>query len=62
MQGLHRSWSNMLGTPIHIWVMFGVVVVMALVADLGIFHRTAHKITLALALAESAGWIGLALT
>lgn len=51
----------MLGTPIHTWVIFGVVVVVALGVDLGVFHRKAHKITLKLALAESAGWIGLAL-
>lgn len=52
----------MLGTPVHIWVIFGIVVVVALVADLCVFHRTTHKITLRLALAESAGWIGLALS
>jgi tellurite resistance protein TerC len=51
----------MLGTPAHIWFVFGIVVVLALAVDLGVFHRKAHKITLGLALAESAGWIGLAL-
>jgi tellurite resistance protein TerC len=51
----------MLGTPIHIWMIFGIVVVVALVVDLGVFHRKSHKITLRLALAESASWIGLAL-
>jgi tellurite resistance protein TerC len=51
----------MLGTPVHIWVVFGIVVVVALAIDLGIFHRKTHKITLGLALAESAGWIGVAL-
>jgi tellurite resistance protein TerC len=51
----------MLGTPLQIWVVFGIVVVVALVVDLGVFHRKTHKITLGLALAESAGWIGLAL-
>jgi tellurite resistance protein TerC len=51
----------MLGTPVQIWVIFGVVVVVALVVDLGVFHRKSHRITLRLALAESAAWIGLAL-
>jgi tellurite resistance protein TerC len=51
----------MLGTPVHIWVTFGIVVVVGLVVDLGVFHRKSHKITLKQALAESAGWIGLAL-
>jgi TerC family integral membrane protein len=62
LQGFDRGWKNMLGTPLHLWAMFGVVVVVALVADLGVFHRTAHTITLGLALAESAGWIGVALS
>jgi tellurite resistance protein TerC len=51
----------MLGTPLHIWVVFGIVVLVALAVDLGIFHRKTNKITLGLALAESAGWIGVAL-
>ncbi|MGH9714655.1 MAG: TerC family protein [Candidatus Acidiferrales bacterium] len=51
----------MLGTPIHTWVVFGIVVVVALVVDLGVFHRKSRKITLKFALAESACWIGLAL-
>lgn len=51
----------MLGTPIHTWVIFCAVVVLALVVDLGVFNRKSRKITLKLALAESASWIGLAL-
>lgn len=51
----------MLGTPIHTWVIFAMVVLVALVVDLCVFHRKTHKITLKLALAESAGWIALAL-
>jgi tellurite resistance protein TerC len=61
LYGLFRNGSDMLGTPAHIWFVFGIVVVLALAVDLGVFHRKAHKITLGLALAESAGWIGLAL-
>jgi tellurite resistance protein TerC len=43
------------------WVGFSVAVVAAIALDLGIFHRKARRITLKEALAESAGWIGLAL-
>ena len=45
----------------NIWATFGIVVVLALVLDLGVYHRKSHRITLRLALAESAAWIGLAL-
>jgi tellurite resistance protein TerC len=51
----------MLGTPIHIWVTFGVVIVAALAVDLGIFHRKAHRITLKQALFESLAWIVLSM-
>jgi len=43
------------------WVGFSIAVVAAIALDLGIFHRKARRITLKEALAESAGWIGLAL-
>src|SRR5271169_7192723 len=43
------------------WVGFSVVVFAAIAVDLGILHRKAHRIALKEALAESAGWIGLAL-
>src|SRR5271169_6668295 len=43
------------------WVGFSVVVFAAIAVDLGILHRKAHRISLKEALAESAGWIGLAL-
>jgi tellurite resistance protein TerC len=43
------------------WVGFGVVVAAAIAMDLGVLHRKAHRISLREALAESAGWIGLAL-
>jgi tellurite resistance protein TerC len=61
LYGLSRNWSDVLGTPAHIWLVFGIVVVVALAVDLGVFHRKTHKITLGLALAESASWICLAL-
>lgn len=51
-----------LGTPIHIWVTFGVVIVAALVLDLAVFHRKAHKITLKQALTESIAWVALSMT
>ena len=43
------------------WAIFGIVVAAALTADLLIFHRREHEIQLREALAESGGWIGLAL-
>jgi tellurite resistance protein TerC len=51
----------MLGTPIHIWVIFGVAVAAALAIDLGIFHRKGRKIKFQEAVVESAAWVGLAL-
>jgi tellurite resistance protein TerC len=43
------------------WVGFSVAIIAAIALDLGVLHRKAHRITLKEALAESAGWIGLAL-
>jgi len=51
----------MLGTPLHVWIVFVVVIVVALVVDLGVFHRRPEKISLRKALFESAGWIVLSL-
>ena len=51
----------MLGTPLHVWIVFGIVIAIALVVDLGVFHRESQKITLRKALIESAAWIGLSL-
>ena len=51
----------MLGTPIHVWVVFAVVIITALVLDLGVFHRKSQKVTLRGALIESAAWIVLSL-
>ena len=51
----------MMGTPIHIWVIFGIAIVIALVLDLGVFHRKAHTVQLKEALIESAAWISIAL-
>src|SRR6201987_4386984 len=51
----------MLGTPIHVWVVVAVVIVAALVLDLGVFHRKSQKVTLRGALIESAAWIVLSL-
>jgi tellurite resistance protein TerC len=49
----------MLGTPIHIWMIFVAAVVAAIVADL-LLHRRAKKITLRAALIETAVWVSLA--
>jgi tellurite resistance protein TerC len=51
----------MMGTPIHVWVIFGVAIITALALDLGVFHRRAHEVQLKEALIESAAWIGVAL-
>jgi tellurite resistance protein TerC len=51
----------MLGTPIHVWAVFGIVIVAALVLDLGVFHRKSQKVSLKNALIESAAWIALSL-
>jgi tellurite resistance protein TerC len=51
----------MLGTPIHVWVVFAVVIAAALVLDLGVFHRKSKKVSLRVALIESAAWIILSL-
>src|SRR5580693_5246675 len=51
----------MLGTPIHVWIVFFVTTAAALVIDLGVFHRKNHTIALREALLESAGWISVSL-
>jgi tellurite resistance protein TerC len=51
----------MLGTPFHVWVFFAVVIVTALVLDLGVFHRKSQKVSLRIALIESAAWVVLSL-
>jgi tellurite resistance protein TerC len=53
--------SPMLGTPIHIWVVFAVTTAAALLIDLGVFHRKNHVIGLREALLESAAWISVSL-
>ncbi|MFY9804196.1 MAG: TerC family protein [Candidatus Acidiferrales bacterium] len=51
----------MLGTPLHIWAVFLVAMTVALVIDLGVFHRKAHTIGTKEALIESAAWISVSL-
>ncbi len=51
----------MLGTPLHVWVVFAVTTAAALVIDLGVFHRKNHTIGLREALLESAAWISVSL-
>jgi len=48
-------------TPIHVWAIFAVVIVAALLIDLALFHRKPHQIPIREALIEIAAWIGLAL-
>ena len=45
----------------HVWVIFGIAIIAALVLDLGVFHRRAHAVQLKEALIESAAWISVAL-
>jgi tellurite resistance protein TerC len=47
--------------PVYMWIGFGVVVSAAISLDLGVLHRLARRVTFQGALAESAGWIALAL-
>jgi tellurite resistance protein TerC len=49
-----------MGTPL-LWVIFNLFVLAALALDLGVFHRTAHKVGKREAAVWSAIWIGLAL-
>jgi tellurite resistance protein TerC len=51
----------MLGTPLHFWLIFFVTIVVALVVDLGVFHRKSHTVRLKEALLESLGWIAVSL-
>lgn len=51
----------MLGTPLHIWIVFAIVVTSTLAIDLGVFHRRTQEITFKHALMESAGWIVVSL-
>jgi tellurite resistance protein TerC len=51
----------MMGTPMHVWVIFGIAIIVALVLDLGVFHREAHTVQLKEALIESTAWISVAL-
>lgn len=51
----------MLGTPLHIWAVFVIVTALALMVDLGVFHRKAHTISTKEALLESAAWISVSL-
>ncbi len=51
----------MLGTPLHIWIIFGAAIIIALGLDLGILHRRPHTIGLREALVEGAAWISVAL-
>jgi tellurite resistance protein TerC len=51
----------MLGTPLHVWMIFAIAITAAFVIDVGLFHRKAHTIRTREALIESAGWIGVSL-
>jgi tellurite resistance protein TerC len=49
------------GPPVILfWILFNLFVLVMLVLDLGVFNRSAHRITFGEALAWSAVWVGLA--
>jgi len=50
-----------MGTPL-LWVGFNLFVLIALALDLGVFHRTAHKIGIGEAALWSMLWVGLAVS
>jgi tellurite resistance protein TerC len=50
-----------MSSQVLLWVIFGVVVILMLALDLGVFHRKAHVIRLREAIVWSAVWIGMAL-
>ena len=54
--------KHIVGTTGYMWAVFSFAVIAAIAVDLGVLHRKAHRISVREALAESAGWIGLALT
>jgi tellurite resistance protein TerC len=51
----------MLGTPVHFWLIFLTTMIVALVLDLGVFHRKSHTVGLKEALLESVAWISVSL-
>ena len=51
----------MLGTPVHFWLIFLITMFVALVIDLGVFHRKSHTVGLTEALLESVAWIWVSL-
>ena len=50
-----------MSTELLLWVGFGAFVVFMLVLDLGVFHRSAHAVSIREALVWCGVWIGLAL-
>jgi tellurite resistance protein TerC len=50
-----------MGQPLWVWVAFNVCVLAILAIDLGVFHRTAHKVTVREAAAWTITWIALSL-
>lgn len=47
--------------PVMLWSAFGIIVILLLALDLGVFHRKAHDVKIKEALIWSAVWIGVAL-
>jgi tellurite resistance protein TerC len=49
------------GEPVVVWAVFGVLVTVAVTADLTVFRPRTNRVTLKHALVESAAWVALAL-
>jgi tellurite resistance protein TerC len=61
MQTTQMLTSTLLGTPIWAWTVFAAIVIVLLVLDLGLLHRTDRPISSAESLVLSAGYITVAL-
>jgi tellurite resistance protein TerC len=56
-----RDARNLLMDATLLWIIFGVVVLVMMALDLGVFHRKAHDVSVREALIWTGAWIGLAL-
>jgi tellurite resistance protein TerC len=61
LMAMQPGYYRRVTSPARLWIGFAFVVVAALSLDLGLLHRRQRRVTLQAALAESAGWIALAL-
>jgi tellurite resistance protein TerC len=57
---IRRGW-NIMGDDLYLWIGFSAVVLLLLVLDLGVFHRSAHTIRLREAAAWTVVWVAMAM-